>query len=297
MYFDKENETIVDGKIKIGMDHKADITFVSHAHADHKIMEGKIIATPETVELMKARYNFDPKNVIDLPKNVKLLDAGHILGSAALLYEGDQTILYTGDFSDRKRLFMNKFFPKKADILIMESTFGREDYVLPEPEEVMISSLDWINKQLNKGNNVVAYAYSLGKSQLLAKLFEDLEHPVFVHGSMLKMNSVYSRFGIDLNGFMTFREARKHNFDKKPFVFITPPRTKIDFKAKRAFFSGWAKDIVGHDVTFPLSDHADFPGLIETAEKVNPEKIYVTHGFNKEFAKELVKRGFDAEPI
>ena len=141
MLFDKNKETIIDGDIRIGLDSRADMTFVSHAHADHKILSGNIICTPETSELMRARYNFDPKNVVKIPEKVKLLDAGHILGSAALLYQGDKTILYTGDFCDRKRLFMNKFFPKKADILVIESTFGREDYVLPEPEEVMSDSL------------------------------------------------------------------------------------------------------------------------------------------------------------
>jgi Cft2 family RNA processing exonuclease len=297
MIFDKNKETIVDGNLKIGLDTESDITFVSHAHADHKILSGNIICTPETAELMRNRYNFDPKNIVKTPGNVKFLDAGHILGSAALLYQGEKTLLYTGDFCDRKRLFMNRFLPRNADILVMESTFGREDYVLPEPKEVMESSLDWINAQLGKGNNVVAHAYSLGKAQILEKLFESLEYPVFVHGSMLKINSVYSKFGIDLNGFITYKEAKDQDFDKKPFVVLTPPRSSMNIKAKRVFFSGWAKDVIGYDATFPLSDHADFFGLLETAEKTNPEKIYVTHGFNEEFARELKARGFDAEPI
>ena len=297
MEFDKNKEAIIDGNLKIGLDHKSDITFISHAHADHKILDGKIICTPETGDLMKARYGLDKNNIVKTPKSVKLLDAGHILGSAALVYKGDKTLLYTGDFCDRKRLFMNKFFPRKADILVMESTFGRSDYVLPEPEEVMKEALDWVDDQMRKGSSVLTYAYSLGKAQILAKLFEDLDFPVFIHGSMLKMNSVYSQYGIDLNGFMTYNEAKKHGFDREPFLVIAPPRSKVDMIGKRVFFSGWAKDIVGYDATFPLSDHADFPGLIETAEKVNPEKIYVTHGFKKELANELKKRGFDAEAI
>ncbi len=297
MYFDKQRMAIIDDNLEIGLDHRADITFVSHAHADHKVLDSNIICTPETADLMSARYGFDKKNVVVLPENIHLLDAGHILGSAAFLYKGDRTLLYTGDFCDRKRLFMNKFFPKKADILVMESTFGRSDYVLPDPKEVFEQALEQINRWLSKGNNVVAHAYSLGKAQILEKLFEELSYPVFVHGSLLKMNSVYSKYGVDLNGFMTLKEAEKHNFLKEPFVYIAPPRININTKAKRVFFSGWAKDVVGYDMAFPLSDHADFFGLIETAERVNPEKIYVTHGFNKELSEELRKRGFDAEPI
>jgi putative mRNA 3-end processing factor len=32
-------------------------------------------------------------------------------------------------------------------------------------------------------------------------------------------------------------------------------------------------------------------------EQCNPEKIYTVHGFVDEFASDLVKRGYDAQPL
>jgi DNA ligase-1 len=51
------------------------------------------------------------------------------------------------------------------------------------------------------------------------------------------------------------------------------------------------------DTLFPLSDHADFPGLLEAVEKVSPKLIYTLHGSTREFATELRARGHDAWSI
>jgi len=290
---------IVDEGIKIGLDHSSDLTFVSHAHADHNI-KGKVFCSKPTKDLLVARYNRPPEDISEkLHKNVELIDAGHILGSRALFYKGNKKVLYTGDFIDKERLFLKGFKAKKADILIIESTFGKPEYVFPEPKQVLKDAFDWVEDELRKGNSVAALGYSLGKGQLLARLFEKLDYPIYIHGSMLKMNRVYSQHGVDLDGFMTISKARKGDYlDKFPFVAIAPPNVELKLgNVKRAMFSGWARDIAGYDMAFPLSDHADYNGLIETVEKVSPEKVYVTHGFEQEFSEELIKKGFDAEPI
>jgi len=66
--------------------------------------------------------------------------------------------------------------------------------------------------------------------------------------------------------------------------------------------SGWgldpsAKWRYGVDVLFPLSDHADHPELLETVERVNPQRVWLVHGFTREFASELRLRGRDARAL
>jgi len=53
---------------------------------------------------------------------------------------------------------------------------------------------------------------------------------------------------------------------------------------------------MGYDRIFPLSDHADFPELLEYVELAQPEKILVTHGF-PEFVYTLRDMGFAADHL
>jgi hypothetical protein len=46
-----------------------------------------------------------------------------------------------------------------------------------------------------------------------------------------------------------------------------------------------------------LSDHADFPDLIEFVKQVAPKKVYTLHGFAAEFAQTLRDLGYDAQPL
>lgn len=70
-------------------------------------------------------------------------------------------------------------------------------------------------------------------------------------------------------------------------------------QVRTAVASGWAATnrFAGVDQAFVLSDHADFPGLLSFVEACAPKKVFVTHGFEKEFSKELQKRGFRAAPL
>ena len=90
-------------------------------------------------------------------------------------------------------------------------------------------------------------------------------------------------------------------------VLILPPQA-IRFRAvqkiprlRTLLLSGWgadpkAKYRYGADEVIPFSDHADFNELIDFTKKVNPEKVYTTHGFS-EFPNYLKAEGFDAEEL
>lgn len=53
----------------------------------------------------------------------------------------------------------------------------------------------------------------------------------------------------------------------------------------------------GVDTALPLSDHADFNGLNEFVDRVQPEKVYTLHGSAEAFARHLRQRGVDAESL
>ncbi len=286
--------------------------FIGHAHSDHLIKKKTgvpVLLSTETKELIKAKCKKGDNgiNYVEELDNARLLDAGHVLGSKALLLELEgKKILYTGDFSTRDRLFMKGFKPVKADILIMETTFGKKEYVMPKFKEVAQESLDWVEDELKKGYNVMLLGYSLGKAQILCKLFEKLPYPIFVDNQIMKINSVYSDFGIELRGFTSIRDAKERGYLSYPSIMILPPHMVKYYwtpETKTAFFTGWAntgypnKKIMNYDKTFSMSDHADYNELIQVVKKVNPEIVYTIHGFNREFAKDLRTLGYNAKPI
>ena len=48
---------------------------------------------------------------------------------------------------------------------------------------------------------------------------------------------------------------------------------------------------------FPISDHADFPDLIEFVKQVNPKRVLTLHGFAADFAQTLRELGYDAQAL
>src|SRR5436853_6784469 len=70
--------------------------------------------------------------------DLMLLPAGHIFGSAQFfLFAGNETLLYTGDFKLRSGKSAEPAEWRKADTLIMETTFGVPRYRFPPTEEVV----------------------------------------------------------------------------------------------------------------------------------------------------------------
>ncbi|MFQ6113941.1 MAG: MBL fold metallo-hydrolase RNA specificity domain-containing protein, partial [bacterium] len=124
-----------------------------------------------------------------------------------------------------------------------------------------------------------------------------------VHGTIAQLAEIYEEFGIK---FGRWEKYWKDRLEGK--VLVIPPRAirsrmiKRIPKKKTVFLSGWAfhpgtKYRYGVNEALPLSDHADFEGLIEYATRVNAKKIYTTHGFFEEFAVYLRRLGFHAEPL
>ena len=73
-------------------------------------------------------------------------------------------------------------------------------------------------------------------------------------------------------------------------------------KTRTAILTGWAVEPNCRfryqcDAAFPLSDHADFPELIELVKRVQPRQVYTLHGFAAEFAQTLRELGYDARAL
>jgi DNA ligase-1 len=294
--------------------HPVDRSFVSHAHFDHLAPHKEILCSEGTARLMRARMPaqrrehilpFGQTEQLTPDTTVTLHPAGHIYGSAqSLLAHPDHgTLLYTGDFKLRRGLSAEPCATPHADVLIMETTFGRPQYVFPPTEKILADIIAFCRAALSEDETPVLFGYSLGKSQELLSGLAAAQLPVMLHPATHKLTQVYEELGLTFPPYREFATA-----DLPGHVVICPPQAAQSpflkkIRARRtAMITGWALDpgaIFRYqcDAAFPLSDHADFPDLLRFVELVAPKRVLTLHGFAADFARTLRDRGIEAWAI
>ncbi len=282
---------------------------VTHAHGDHVARHKTILCTPETAALVRKRQGpgaeflecrcGESVTVGDL--KVTLLHAGHILGSAMALIEGaGGSVLYTGDVRPEGGLTCSPAEFRHADVLVTECTFGRPDHRLPPADETRAEIVAWVHSELESGRTATLLAYALGKGQEMLALLTRAGIPVAAHGTIWNLTDIYRQFGYSFPG-----SRKLTGKGQRRAAILVPPRylnvTEVKKNAPLAVaaVTGWSGRARSNRVerVFPLSDHADYDGLIKVAQSVNPKKIYTLHGYAREFAQDLRERGYDADAI
>jgi DNA ligase-1 len=293
--------------------------FVSHAHSDHIAAHRETILSEGTARLMQARLGGKRvEHVLQFrearrfegpgaPFQITLLPAGHILGSAMSFIEWQGgTLLYTGDFKLRQGLaseICDASLARDCDLLVMETTFGRPHYQFPPVAEVMRDIARFCKQTLDDGATAVLLGYSLGRSQELLRGFAGTGLPVVVHDAAHKLTKVFAGLGWEFPPYESMERA-----DLSGKVVLCPPNAmksalgRISGAVRVAVITGWAMDgscRFRHraDAAFALSDHADFPELVEFVRQVEPKKIFTVHGFAADFAQTLRELGFDAQAL
>jgi len=302
IHIEGEKTVVADSRSSQG-----DINLVSHAHFDHMhLNDSEVVCSELTAKLAGARADKEVERIIH--DKVELYNSGHILGSSAAKIKGEENVLYTGDVSLRDRVYLDGFKPVSADILIVESTYGIPAYTFPKQKVIENRIKDFIQDE-NKPQ--ILFGYSLGKAQKIQKLAEQATNrPILAHGAVKKMNNA-----VEESSNLNFRAkpyGENRDIMKENGILIAPSRSSQsdwveklvkETDAVKAGFSGWAatdsfKYRGGYDQTFQLSDHCDFNGLIKLVEQVDPEKVYVQHGFDEQFASYLKReKGYNARAL
>jgi putative mRNA 3-end processing factor len=282
--------------------------FVSHAHTDHIARHAYALCTPETSALYQ--YRLGKRPTLELPYcqpiewgglRLTTYPAGHCMGSAMLLAEdGDQSLLYTGDFKLGQSATAQRAELCHADILVIEGTYGHPKYRLPPREQALDQLFTLVRQTLADGATPVILAYVLGKAQEITKLLTSEGFPVLQHRKIHEVSRVYEACGMDLGKYGLYCGEVEPGC-----VLIVPPQSPdLPRRAPRLVrfaVTGWALDASSKyrlrvDHAIPLSDHADYGELIEAVERVKPRTIFCTHG-PESFADRLRDLGFDAHPL
>lgn len=284
---------------------------VTHAHTDHAAHHKKIICTPETSLLLSKRWQrfnaravpFDQPTTIDGVR-FTFFPAGHILGSAMVLVEHKGTrILYTGDLRTTDSVLHKGAVPVSCDILIVESTFARPEYVFPTQKRVKQLLKGFVDSARASGYTPVLMGYSLGKAQEIAALLADYHETIWVHPKIAGFNELYQKAGVKLPSV----EIPSAGAPEGALVIMPPSFARSEWrdrihKPRTCFCSGWAMaegegGFVRSDQSIPFSDHADCEELVSFARATGAVKVFTIHGSTVELANRLRAEGMDAVPV
>jgi putative mRNA 3-end processing factor len=308
------------GKFHVDPVRPVERALITHGHSDHaRSGHGHVLATRQTLDIMAIRYGLDFAGssqavefgeVIDIGGvTVSFHPAGHVLGSAQISIEAKGLrIVVSGDYKRGVDPTCAPFSPVACDVFITEATFGLPVFHHPDPKTEMSKLLASI-AQFPERTHLVG-AYALGKAQRVIRLIRDCgyDEPIYIHGALAKLCDYYVGQGIELG---ELRPATLEKSNPAAFhgaIVVGPPSAFQDRWARRfnepliSFASGWmmvrqrAKQ-GGVELPLVISDHCDWPELIETITEIAPQEVWVTHGREEALVRWCELAGIAAKPL
>lgn len=296
-----------------GVEH----ALITHAHSDHaRGGSRRYLCAQPGAPLLQSRLGYadriqtlpyrEPLRIGDV--QVSFHPAGHVLGSAQIRIEHRGEVwVVSGDYKLQADPTCEAFEPVRCHTFITESTFGLPIYRWPEPRDVFAEMNRWWAANQAEKRTSVLFAYSLGKAQRLLAGVDPSLGPLFVHPAVRELMPAYDRAGVNLPpvkkaGFENIRAA-----EGRGLAIIPPPMDGGDWldslgEVSTAFASGWmllrgAKGRRPGDRGFVLSDHADWPGLLQAIRATEATRILVTHGYTAPMVRWLNENGWKAEVL
>jgi putative mRNA 3-end processing factor len=295
-----------------------DRAVITHAHGDHaRPGSSAYLCTPGTASLLRRRFGPDaPLQTIDYASPLRLGSvtvsfhpAGHVLGSAQIRIEGGDGIwVVAGDYKRAPDPTCAPFEPVTCNTFVTESTFGLPIYRWDETAIVIRDVLAWWNANRGTGRASVIFCYTLGKAQrLLAELDKVTGQAVYVHGMMLAMIDAYREAGVTLPEVKPVieRSGRSQRTSFAGELVLAPLSARGTPWMRRlgplsdAFASGLMR-VRGVrrqracDRGFVISDHADWPGLLQSISETGARQVLATHGHAEPLARHLRSQGFES---
>ena len=307
-----------DGDFYIDPWRPVERALITHAHADHaRSGHARYWAARDGLGLLHRRLGnkaaltgVDYNAPLQFGRvRVSFHPAGHVLGSAQIRVERDGEVwVASGDYKRDTDPTCHAFEPVPCDTFITEATFALPAYRWPDAATVAADIHAWWQENAANGRTTMLFCYALGKAQrVLAQLPADPPGPIYLHGAVAPLTEDYRRAGIALPDTRTVGEAPAAE-DYASSLVIAPPSAAGSTWMRRfrrpatGFASGWMRirgnrRRRGHDRGFVLSDHVDWPGLLQTIDDTGARQILTTHGRADELVRYLRERGLTARPL
>jgi putative mRNA 3-end processing factor len=288
---------------------------ITHGHSDHaRPGHDAVLATADTLAIMRLRLGAlgqtqalaygVPLKVKDV--TVTLVPAGHILGSAQIVidYNGQRAVI-SGDYKRHADPTCDPFELVPCDLFVTEATFGLPVY-RHEPDTAEVQKLLASLRDFPERTHQIG-VYGLGKCQRLIKLIRQAgyDRPIWLHGALRSMTDYYVSRGVDLGAVPNAMDAPDKLAGE---IVLSPPSALGDRWSRRfadplaGFASGWMRirgRVRQRGVELPLiiSDHCDWPELLQTVTETGAREVWVTHGREEALVHELSKRQIVARAL
>jgi putative mRNA 3-end processing factor len=295
-----------------------DRALITHAHGDHARPGSAAYQCAEPCgPLLRRRFGEEvPVETLPYGERTRIGDvtvsfhpAGHVLGSAQIRIEGgDGVWVVSGDYKRAADPTCAPFEPLACDTFITESTFGLPIYRWDPVAAVIDDIMGWWARNGAEGRTSILFCYTLGKAQrLLAELARVTDRTVLVHGMMMGMIDAYRAAGVPMLPVRVLTERpRGTSFAGELVLAPLSARGTPWMRRLGDLSDGFASGLMrvrgvrrqrAFDRGFVLSDHADWPALLDTIRETGASRVLATHGHAEPLARHLRESGLDAGVI
>lgn len=202
------------------------LDYISVGHMEAK---EQIYNVGDIKEMVKHIICLDYECVTDITPDIRitLYNAGHTLGSSLVhlhIGNGLHNLLYTGDcnyeYSNLLAPAITRF--PRIETVVLESTYGGREDVLPSRKESEAYLLEVINKTISRGGKVLMPVLGVGRSQEIMVILERAMSekvipsvPIYVQGLVWDVNGIHTAYPEFFNA-----AVRKAVFveEKNPFL-------------------------------------------------------------------------------
>jgi putative mRNA 3-end processing factor len=291
---------------------------ITHAHGDHARAGSAAYLCADACAPLLARRFGPEASIASQPygqaltlgaTRVSFHPAGHVLGSAQVRVEGPGGVwVVSGDYKRAADPTCAPFEAVPCDVFVTESTFALPIYRWDPTADVIGELLAWWNANGTLGLTSIVFCYTIGKAQrLLAELGRVTDRPIWVHGALLPMIDAYREAGVAMAPAQALIERPRGTSFAGELV-LAPPSARGTPWMRRlgdlsdALASGLMR-VRGvrrqraYDRGFVISDHADWPALLDTIVATGASRVLATHGHAEPLARFLREQGVDAGVI
>jgi len=214
----------------------------------YKKASAPLFSSTDIKEMVKHSICLDFNEVTDVTPDVRLTfyNAGHTLGSAMVhlnIGNGLHNLLYTGDMKYGKTRLLDPavtMFPRLESVII-ESTYGGKENILPPRQEAENELIEMIKKTIEREGKVLIPELGLGRAQETMLIVEDAVRngllpnvPLYIDGMIWDINAIHTAYP----DFLSNSVKNSIFQDKNPFVSEIFFRVASNEERKKVFEGG-----------------------------------------------------------
>lgn len=295
---------------------------LTHGHADHaRAGHAAVLCSARGLPVLRSRLG-DQQALQGLAWGERLRlgevtaslhPASHVLGAAQVRIEGPSGVwVVSGDYRVASDASCDAFEPVRCDVFITECTFGMPIYRWAPQAQVMQEIVQWWQAAAQQGQACVLYTYALGKAQRVLLGLQATGAldggaglgPVFAHSAVTRLNEAYAQAGVALPVCPVLPEQLPAG------SLVLAPQSLQGSRwmqrqrppLREATASGWmttrgARRRQAGVRGFVLSDHADWPGLLQAIGATGAQRVIATHGQQHFMARWLCEQGLQGEVL